>query len=279
MEVAGVSENTRMARYHPTEPKQAPDPQPQATYQRRPALGRWLAVLVLLLTVTVGLKLTVFNATYTAGVVSRSTVGERVINRLNNKLSDLGVTGNPVTASVAQPYLAMGVAQLYGQSANSVDATELTSAIETQASTDGVSASTSLTKSIAQRAEKLVTKTFNTTAMQTAASQLQWARQLNFYVLVAALLLTAVTVGYALSVHHFWAGLGPGLTLGGLLAVIVGVVGWFILPVMLPNTTTTVTHLLTSIGHSGLGVLIFVGGGEIVLGLLALLGHRTFRSA
>lgn len=277
MEVAGLKTESRMERYHFADERPTQQPSKPKPYQRRPTLARWGALLVCLLTLTLGLKLTVFNATYTAGVVSRSTVGERVINRLNNHLNDLGITGNPVTTSVIQPFLAQGVAQLYGETAATADATELTSAISAQASSDGVSASQALTTKVAKQAQKLVTKTFKTTAMQTAATTLTRARQLNFYVLVAVLLLLVVTVIYAFGVHHILASLGPSLTLGGLLAIIVGGIGWFSLPILLPATTTGVTQMLTAIGHSSLGVVIFVGGIEIVLGLLMLLGHRTFR--
>lgn len=279
MEVAGVSAESRMARYHfaDEEPSQQ-QPKP-TTYHRRPALARWGALLVLLLTVTLGLKLTVFNATYTAGVVSRSTVGEKVINRLNNDLNDLGVTGDPVTASVIQPYLAQGVTQLYGQETTTVDATELTNAISAQASSAGVTASSALTTQVAKQAQKLVTKAFNTSAMQEAAARLQRARQLNFYGLVAALLLLVVTLIYALSIHHFLGSLGPSLALGGLLTILVGLAGWLGLPLLVTTSTASVTALLTAVGHSSLSVVIFAGGAELILGLLVLLGHRTFRQA
>ncbi|GEO70792.1 hypothetical protein [Levilactobacillus acidifarinae] len=272
-----MSAESRMARYHFAD-EEPPQQQPElTTYQRRPALARWGAFLVLLLTITVGLKLTVFNATYTAGVVSRSTVGEKVINRLNNDLSDLGVTGSPVTTSVIQPYLAQGITQLYGQSTTTVDSTELTNAISAQASSAGVTASSALTTQVAKQAQKLVTQAFQTSAMQVAAARLQRARQLNFYILVATLLLLVVTAIYALSVHHFLGSLGPSLALGGVLTIVVGLVSWLGLPLVVTSTTGSVTALLTSIGHSSLGVIMFVGGAELILGLLVLLGHRTFR--
>ncbi|MCT3569368.1 hypothetical protein EFS18_06015, partial [Levilactobacillus brevis] len=88
---AGVSANSRMARYHATEEPEIQETQSASSYQRRPALARWLALLILLLTLTLGLKITVFNATYTAGVVSRSTTGEMVINQLNDELQSYGI--------------------------------------------------------------------------------------------------------------------------------------------------------------------------------------------
>lgn len=277
MEVAGLQTESRMDRYHFADERPTQQPSEPKPYRRRPALARWGALLVGLLTLTLGLKLTVFNATYTAGVVSRATVGERVINRVNNDLNDLGITGNPVTTGVIQPFLAQGITQLYGESASTVDTTALTSAISAQASSDGVSASQVLTSQVAKQAQKLVTKTFSTTAMQTATTTLTRARRLNFYVMVATLLLLGVTVVYAFGIHHVLASLGPSLALGGLLAMVVGGIGWVSLPILLPTTTASVTQMLTAMGHSSLGVVIFAGGIEIVLGLLALLGHRTFR--
>ncbi len=133
-----MSANSRMARYHATEEPEIQETQSVSPYQRRPALARWLAVLVLLLTLTVGLRMTVFNATYTAGVVSRSTTGEKVINQLNDELQSYGISGSPITTSLAQPYLAMGVAQLYGQTpTTSVDDADLSSAVSSQAVTMG----------------------------------------------------------------------------------------------------------------------------------------------
>lgn len=273
-----MSNNSRMARYHSTQvdPPQRPEP-PVKPYQRRPALARWVALLVTILTVTVGLKLTVFNATYTAGVVSRSSVGETIINRLNNDLSDLGISGDPITTSVAQPYLAQGVKQLYGQTGAAVDSTDLTNAISSQASSLGITASSSITTTLSKQAQKLIAASFNTTAMQQAASRIQLAMRLNLWILIAAALLTVVTSIYAVGVHHFLGSLGPGLALGGFLTILLGVGGWMGLPVGLTSMTGTVASLLKSIGHSGLGVIIFGGIVEIVLGLLVLLGHRTFR--
>lgn len=275
-----MSENTRMARYHSAEPEAPQEPEqniPQP-YQRRPALARWVAVLVVLFTVTIGLKITVFNANYTAGVVSRSSVGQKVINQLNNELESLGVSGSPVTSGIAQPYLAQGIAQLYGDTATStVDSTELATAISTQAQTVGVTATTAMTSAIAKEAQKVAKATFATPAMTQAALKVQRAKTLDFWLLVATGLLTIVTVFYAFSVRHVMASLGPGLALGGLLTGILGVAGYFLLPTLIPTASATVTRLVTTVGRSGIEVVIFAGVVEIVLGLLVMLGHRTFR--
>ena len=275
-----MSENTRMARYHSAESEapQRPEENAPQPYQRRPALARWVAILVLLFTVTIGLKITVFNANYTAGVVSRSNVGQKVINQLNNKLESLGVNGSPVTSGIAQPYLAQGIAQLYGDTATTtVDTTELATAISTQAQTVGVTASTAMTTAIAKEAQKLAKATFATPAMTQAALKIQKAKTADFWLLIATALLTIVTVFYAFSVHHVMASLGPGLALGGLLTAIVGAAGYFLLPTLIPMAGATVTSLVTTVGRSGIAVIIFAGGVEIVLGLLIMLGHHTFR--
>ena len=281
MEVAFVRENSRMQRYHSAEPE--PQPQkvtPRQPYQRRPGLARWVAILIALLTLTLGLKVTAFNATYTAGVVSRSAVGEKVINRLNNDLSDLGITGDPVTTSLIQPYLAQGVDQLYGRETSTIDATALANAISAQASSMGTTASTTLTKSLTTQAQKLVTKAFNTTAMQATATRLQWAMRVNFWVMVAVSLLLVVTVIYAAGMHHFLGSLGPGLAVGGILTALLGGASWlFVLPLVTVGTSGTVLHLLNAIGHGSLSVIIFAGIVEIVLGLLVMMGHRTFRQS
>ncbi|TGD19289.1 hypothetical protein [Levilactobacillus suantsaiihabitans] len=275
-----MSENSRMARYHANEepaPQQQSAP-PATGYQRRPALARWVAFLILLLTVTVGLRVTVFNATYTAGVVSRSSFGEKIINRLNDDLQNLGVAGAPITSSIAQPYLAVGVAQLYGDTTSaSVDTSELTTAVSSQAQAMGVTASSKLIASMATTAQKRAKAAFNTSAMSQAAVQVQRARKLNFWVMLAALMLMVVTFFYALSVRHVFASLGPGLALGGLLTGLVGLAGYFGLPLVLSGNSQAVNQLLTTIGRSGLGVVMFAGVAEVVVGLLVLLGHHTFR--
>ncbi|AYM03500.1 hypothetical protein [Levilactobacillus yiduensis] len=273
-----MSQNSRMARYHANE---EPEPQQQpaspTAYQRRPALARWVAFLLLLLTVTVGLRLTVFNANYTAGVVSRSSYGEKVINHLNDDLENLGISGAPITSGVAQPYLAVGVAQLYGETATAVGTTDLSAAVSSQAQALGVTASSKLLSQVSQEAQKRAKAAFNTPAMQQAAIQIQRAKKLNFWAMLAAVLLLIVTFFYALSVHHVFGSLGPGLALGGLLTVLVGVGGYFLLPFVLTGTSQMVNNLLTAIGRSGLGVIMFAGAAEIIIGGLVLLGHRTFR--
>lgn len=273
-----MSANSRMERYHST--REAPTPQPQASqpYRRRPALARWVALLIALLTLTVGLKLTVFNASYTAGVVSRSSTGEKVMNRVNNGLTDLGISGDPVSATLIQPYLAQGIAQLYGQSTATVDDTALANAIQSQASSVGVTASTTLTRKLTQRVQKLATQAFTTSAMQTAATRVQWAMRLNWLVMIAVVLLSIVTVIYAAGVHHFLASLGPGLALGGGLTMVLSGLGWFVgLPMVTAALSGPVASLSTTVGQSGLGVILFAGAAEVVLGFLVLLGHRTFR--
>lgn len=270
-----------MARYHSAEREEAPqrpeDNAPQ-TYQRRPALARWVAVLVLLFTVTIGLKITIFNANYTAGVVSRSSVGQKVINQLNNELESLGVSGSPVTSGIAQPYLAQGIAQLYGETDTAtVDSTELATAISTQAQTMGVTATTAMTTAIAKQAQKVAKATFATPAMTQAAVKIQMAKTLDFWLLIATGLLAIVTVFYAFSVRHVMASLGPGMALGGVLTGIVGAAGYYLLPTLIPTASATVTRLVTTVGRSGIEVIIFAGVVEIVLGLLVMLGHRTFR--
>lgn len=276
-----MNENSRMARYHSAEREEAPqrpeDNAPQ-TYQRRPALARWVAVLVLLFTVTIGLKITIFNANYTAGVVSRSSVGQKVINQLNNELESLGVSGSPVTSGIAQPYLAQGIAQLYGETDTAtVDSTELATAISTQAQTMGVTAATAMTTAIAKQAQKVAKATFATPAMTQAAVKIQMAKTLDFWLLIATGLLAIVTVFYAFSVRHVMASLGPGMALGGVLTGIVGAAGYYLLPTLIPTASATVTRLVTTVGRSGIEVIIFAGVVEIVLGLLVMLGHRTFR--
>lgn len=276
-----MNENSRMARYHSAEREEAPqrpeDNAPQ-TYQRRPALARWVAVLVLLFTVTIGLKITIFNANYTAGVVSRSSVGQKVINQLNNELESLGVSGSPVTSGIAQPYLAQGIAQLYGETDTAtVDSTELATAISTQAQTMGVTATTAMTTAIAKQAQKVAKATFATPAMTQAAVKIQMAKTLDFWLLIATGLLAIVTVFYAFSVRHVMASLGPGMALGGVLTGIVGAAGYYLLPTLIPTASATVTRLVTTVGRSGIEVIIFAGVVEIVLGLLVMLGHRTFR--
>ncbi|HIW71832.1 MAG TPA: hypothetical protein H9875_04310 [Candidatus Levilactobacillus faecigallinarum] len=278
-----MSANSRMERYHSAEldaGDRQPAPQQQhPTYQRRPGLAKWVALLVAVLTLTIGLRLTAFNASYTAGVVSRSAVGEKVINRLNNDLSDLGITGDPVTASLAQPYLAQGINQLYGKATTSVDATELANAISAQASSMGTTASTTLTTAMAKTAQKLVKQAFNTTAMQAAAVRLQRAMKVNLWVMIGVSLLLVVTLIYAVGMHHFLGSLGPGLALGGLLVIVIGIFAWLLgVPLLTAGTTGAVNSVLTTIGHSSLGVVIFGGVAEVVLGLLVLLGHRTFRN-
>lgn len=225
-----------------------------------------------------GLRLTVFNANYTAGVVSRSSYGEKVINRLNDDLENLGISGAPITSGVAQPYLAIGVAELYGDTTTTtVDGTDLSAAVSSQAQAMGVTASSKLLRQIGQEAQKRVKAAFNTTAMQQAAIQVQRAKKLNFWLMLAAVMLLVVTFFYALSVHHVFASLGPGLALGGLLSGLVGLGGYFFLPFVLTGTSQTVNNLLTAIGRSGLGVIMFAGAAEIIVGGLVLLGHRTFR--
>ncbi|KJW11968.1 hypothetical protein VC81_12185 [Levilactobacillus spicheri] len=275
-----MSANSRMERYHSADREPQEQPQAPKTYRRRPALARWVGLLVALLTLTVGLKFTAFNATYTAGVVSRSTVGEKVINRLNNELSDIGITGDPVTTSLVQPYLAQGIRQIYGQQTMTVDSTDLANAISAQASSMGTTASTTLTQSLTKRAQKLVDQAFGTTAMQTAAGKLQQAMRLNQWIMIGVGLLLVVTMIYAIGVHHFLGSLGPGLALGGLLTAILGALGWIVgLPLAVATVTGTGKSLLLAVGHGSLGVVIFLGVAEIVLGLLVLLGHRTFRNS
>lgn len=275
-----MSANSRMERYHSADREPQEQPQAPKTYRRRPALARWVGLLVALLTLTVGLKFTAFNATYTAGVVSRSTVGEKVINRLNNELSDIGITGDPVTTSLVQPYLAQGIRQIYGQQTTTVDSTDLANAISAQASSMGTTASTTLTQSLTKRAQKLVDQAFGTTAMQTAAGKLQQAMRLNQWIMIGVGLLLVVTMIYAIGVHHFLGSLGPGLALGGLLTAILGALGWLVgLPLAVATVTGTGKRLLLAVGHGSLGVVIFLGVAEIVLGLLVLLGHRTFRNS
>ncbi|WP_125685645.1 hypothetical protein [Levilactobacillus fujinensis] len=269
---------SRMERYHSAEQEDPQQPSP-TKYQRRPALGRWVAFLILLLTVAVGLRLTLFNANYVAGVVSRSTTGEKVMANVNSDLDDLGVSGDPVTAAVIQPYLEQGIAQLYGQSATTPDSSALSTAITTQAQTLGVTASATLVNKIANQAQKRAVAAFKTPAMQTVGWKIQRAQRLDFWLLVATLLLLVVTTIYALGVHHFFGSLGPGLTLGGFMGAIVGVVGFLVAPAVVTATTTTLTSLLTSVIRSGLGVIIFAGAAEFVIGLVVLLGHRTFRKS
>lgn len=275
-----MSENSRMARYHSDElenPQQQPQ-KPQQTYQRRPALARWVAVLVMLFTLSIGLKVTVFNANYTAGVVSRSNVGQKVINQLNNELESLGVSGSPVTSGIAQPYLAQGVAQLYGETATTtIDNTELTTAISTQAQTMGVTATAGMTTALVKEAKKVVQAAFSTPAMTQVSAKIQKAKTLDFWLMIATVLLAIITVMYAFSVHHVMASLGPGLALGGLLTGIIGAASYYLLPTLIPASTATVTSMITTVGRSGIGVIIFAGVAEIVLGLLVMLGHRTFR--
>lgn len=278
-----MSENSRMARYHSDK---EPEPQQQQatssvkeTYQRRPALARWVAFLILLLTVSAGLKLTVFNANYTAGVVSRSAVGEKIINRVNDDLQNLGVTGAPITASLMQPYLAMGVAQLYGQNSDTtIDTTDLSHAISTQAQSMGVTATAGMTTTIAKQARKRSQAAFSTSAMSRAAIQIQRAQKIDLGTLLAGVLLLIVTFFYAFSVRHVFASLGPGLALGGVLTGLVGIGGYVLLPYLVVSASQTVANLLTTIGRSGLGVIIFAGVAEIVIGLVVMLGHRTFRN-
>ncbi|KRL93243.1 hypothetical protein FD28_GL001489 [Levilactobacillus hammesii DSM 16381] len=281
LEVVLVSENSRMARYHsdePENPRQQPQ-EPQQTYQRRPALARWVAILVMLFTLSIGLKVTVFNANYTAGVVSRSDVGQKVVNQLNNELESLGVSGNPVTSGIVQPYLAQGVAQLYGEtSTTTIDNTELTNAISTQAQTMGVTATAGMTTALVKEAKKVVQAAFSTSAMSQASAKIQKAKTLDFWLMIATVLLAIVTVIYAFSVHHVMASLGPGLAVGGLLTGVIGAVGYYLLPSLVPTSTATVTSMITTVGRSGIGVIIFAGVAEIVLGLLVMLGHRTFRT-
>jgi len=280
LEVVLVSENSRMARYHSDESEnsQQQPQEPQQTYQRRPALARWVAVLVVLFTLSIGLKVTVFNANYTAGVVSRSNVGQKVTNQLNNELESLGVSGSPVTAGIVQPYLAQGVAQLYGQAATTtIDSSELATAISTQAQTMGVTATSGMTTALVKEAQKTVKAAFSTPAMIQASAKIQRAKTLDFWLMIATVLLAIVTVMYAFSVRHVMASLGPGLALGGLLTGLIGGVGYYLLPALIPASTATVTSMITTVGRSGIGVIIFAGVAEIVLGLLVMLGHRTFR--
>lgn len=275
-----MSDNSRMARYHSADqpaPQQPPKGS-QSTYQRRPALARWVAILVLLLTLTLGLKITVFNANYTAGVVSRSTTGQKVINQLNNELESIGISGNPVTSGIAQPYLAQGVAQLYGESATTtVDSTALANAMSAQAQTVGVTVTSTMTAAIAKEARQAAKAAFTTPAMTQASAKIQKLKRLNFLILMGSLLLALVTAIYAFSVHHVMASLGPGMTLGGLLTGLLGAAGYYFLPLVVPTASATVTNLVTTVGRSGLEVVIFAGVVEIVLGLLIMLGHRTFR--
>lgn len=276
-----MSANSRMARYHSEE---AENPQPQASpnqngYQRRPALARWVAVLIMLLTITVGLRFTVFNANYTAGVISRDSTGQKVVNDLNNDLLSLGISGNPVTSGLVQPYLEQGIAEIYGESGATVDDTNLKAAIAAQAQAMGVTASDSLQTSLAKQAQKTVKQTVQTDTMMAAGTKIRRARQLDLWVIVAVAMLLIVTTVYAFSVHHVFGSLGPGLAVGGLLTIILGAAGYFGLPVVLAGMTSAVRATATMVGHSGLGVIIFIGAAEIVLGLLVLLGHRTFRKS
>ncbi|WP_125545837.1 hypothetical protein [Levilactobacillus lindianensis] len=276
-----MSANSRMARYHSEE---AENPQPQASpnqngYQRRPALARWVAVLIMLLTITVGLRFTVFNANYTAGVISRDSTGQKVVNDLNNDLLSLGISGNPVTSGLVQPYLEQGIAEIYGESGATVDDTDLKAAIAAQAQAMGVTASDSLQTSLAKQAQKTVKQAVQTDTMMAAGTKIRRARQLDLWVIVAVAMLLIVTTVYAFSVHHVFGSLGPGLAVGGLLTIILGAVGYFGLPVVLAGMASAVRTAATTVGHSGLGVIIFVGAAEIVLGLLVLLGHRTFRKS
>ncbi|WP_125573442.1 hypothetical protein [Levilactobacillus huananensis] len=274
-----MSANSRMARYHSEEVE---NPQPQASpnqngYQRRPALARWVAILMMLLTITVGLRFTVFNANYTAGVVSRDATGQRVINDLNNDLLSLGISGNPVTSGLVQPYLEQGIAEIYGETATTVDNTDLKAAIAAQAQAMGVTASDSLQTSLANQAQKTVKKAVQTEGMMAAGAKIQRARKIDLWAIVAVVMLLIVTTVYAFSVHHVFGSLGPGLTVGGVLTIILSVAGYFGLPVVLGGMNATVQTTVMTVGHSGLGVIIFIGAAEIVLGLLVLLGHRTFR--
>lgn len=276
-----MSANSRMARYHSEE---AENPQPQASpnqngYQRRPALARWVAVLIMLLTITVGLRFTVFNANYTAGVISRDSTGQKVVNDLNNDLLSLGISGNPVTSGLVQPYLEQGIAEIYGESGATVDDTDLKAAIAAQAQAMGVTASDSLQTSLAKQAQKTVKQIVQTDTMMAAGTKIRRARQLDLWVIVAVAMLLIVTTVYAFSVHHVFGSLGPGLAVGGLLTIILGAAGYFGLPVVLAGMTSVVRATATMVGHSGLGVIIFIGAAEIVLGLLVLLGHRTFRKS
>lgn len=276
-----MSANSRMARYHSEE---AENPQPQASpnqngYQRRPALARWVAVLITLLTITVGLRFTVFNANYTAGVISRDSAGQKVVNDLNNDLLSLGISGNPVTSGLVQPYLEQGIAEIYGESGATVDDTDLKAAIAAQAQAMGVTASDSLQTSLAKQAQKTVKQAVQTDTMMAAGAKIRRARQLDLWVIVAVAMLLIVTTVYAFSVHHVFGSLGPGLAVGGLLTIILGAVGYFGLPVVLAGMASAVRTAATTVGHSGLGVIIFIGAAEIVLGLLVLLGHRTFRKS
>jgi len=273
-----VRTTSRMERYHSAESEEPQQPRP-TNYQRRPALGRWAAFLVLLLTVAVGLRLTLFNPNYVAGVVSRSTTGEKVMANVNSDLDDLGVSGDPITAAVIQPYLEQGIAQLYGQSTTTPDSSALSSAITTQAQTLGITASAALVDKVANQAEKRAVAAFQTPTMQTVGWKIQRAQRLDFWLLVATLLLLVVTTIYAFGVHHFFGSLGPGLTLGGIMAAIVGVVGFLVAPAVVTATTTTLTSLVTSVIRSGLGVVIFAGAAEFIIGLVVLLGHRTFRKS
>ncbi|MFC6275650.1 hypothetical protein ACFQET_09070 [Levilactobacillus tangyuanensis] len=269
---------SRMARYHSDEDEEpSQQPAPTTEYQRRPGLDRWLALLFAILTITLGLRFTVFNASYTAGVVSRSSVGEKVINRLNDDLEELGVTGSPVSASIAEPFLAQGIERLYGQSVTTVDTTDLTTAIKTQAAQTGVTASESFTKRISQDAQKLTKATLNSATMTAAMARVQLIRRLNLWLMIASALLAVVTLIYAVGVHHFLGSLGPGLSVGGLLTGLVSTGAFFLAPFAIVSTSTLATHLMTPVARSGLSVLIFVGVAEIVLGLLVMLGHRTFR--
>lgn len=275
-----MSENSRMARYHSEEEPEPQQPVAQPSgYHRRPALARWVAFLVLLLTVSAGLKLTVFNATYTAGVVSRSTVGEKILNHVNDDLQNLGVSGAPITSSMIQPYLEVGVDQLYGKTdTETIDTSELATAISSQATTMGVTATSGMTTSIAKQAKKRTQAAFSTTAMSQAATKVQMAQKIDLWVLIGTGLLLIVTFFYALGVHHVFGSLGPGLALGGLLTALIGTGSYLLLPSVITSTSQKVANMLTTIGHSGLGVVIFAGVAEVVIGLVVLLGHRTFRN-
>lgn len=267
---------SRMARYHADEatPQQSG---PTTTYQRRPGLDRWLALLLAVLTLTLGLRFTVFNASYTAGVVSRSSVGEKVINRLNDDLEELGVTGSPVTPGIAEPFLAQGIERLYGQPVIAVDTTDLTTAIKTQAAQTGVTASDSLTKRVSQAAQRQTRATLNSASMLAAMTRVQLLQKLNLWIMIASALLAIVTLIYAVGMHHFLGSLGPALSVGGFLAGLVSTGGLFLVPFVMTSTSKLATQLMSTVSRSGLSVIIFVGVVEIVLGLLVMLGHRAFR--
>lgn len=277
-EVLSLETQSRMSRYHSDEEPEAPQqPAPTKSYQRRPGLARWLALLFAVLTITLGLRFTAFNATYTAGVVSRSSVGEKIINRLNDDLDSYGVSGSPVTTSVAEPFIAQGVERLYGQSVTAIDTTDLAAAIKTQAAQTGVTASDKFINRVSQDAQKQTKSTLNASAMMAAMIKVQLARRVNYWLMLASALLAVVTLIYAVGMHHFLGSLGPGLTLGGLLAGLVSTGGFFFAPFAITSTSEVATTLMTTVARSGLSVVIFIGVTEIVLGLLVMLGHRTFR--